>query len=396
MDGLRPSHSEPSRDGVELRRSALFDSFWMGGFESACQINAKRQRIDMIAATQHDVQALHDYRLVRQLGIRTVRDAVRWHLIERKPGQYDFAALAPLAEAAQQEGVQVIWTLCHYGWPDDLDLFSAQFVNRFARYARAVAAYLLERSDAPLFISPINEISYFAWAIGTGCVFYPYTRGLDQEIKRQLVRASIAAIDAIREVDPRTRFVQPDPMIHVVPPAGRPDLEHAAAAHRAGQFQAWDMLAGRIEPGLGGGPQYLDIVGVNFYHVNQWEHLAAPLNWNHGERDPRWIPLHRLLKECHDRYQRPLVLTETSHVGEGRPAWMRDVATEVLRTIESGVPLEGVCLYPIIDRPDWDDEDWWHNSGLFDLQRTEDGRLERVCCSEYACEFERARRLCDR
>ena len=46
-------------------RPSLFDSFWMGGFESACQINTRGVRIDMLAATQHDLRVDDDYRLVR-------------------------------------------------------------------------------------------------------------------------------------------------------------------------------------------------------------------------------------------------------------------------------------------------------------------------------------------
>ena len=32
----------------------LFSSFWMAGYESACHINQQGERLDMIAATQHD------------------------------------------------------------------------------------------------------------------------------------------------------------------------------------------------------------------------------------------------------------------------------------------------------------------------------------------------------
>ena len=49
-----------------------------------------------------------------------------------------------------------------------------------------------------------------------------------------------------------------------------------------------------------------------------------------------------------------------------------------------GVPVEGVCLYPVIDRPDWEDANHWHNSGLFDLVREPDGTLRRVLNEEYA------------
>ena len=36
--------------------------------------------------------------------------------------------------AARRAGVQVIWDLFHYGWPDDLDKFKPEFVNRFASW----------------------------------------------------------------------------------------------------------------------------------------------------------------------------------------------------------------------------------------------------------------------
>jgi hypothetical protein len=49
-----------------------------------------------------------------------------------------------------------------------------------------------------------------------------------------------------------------------------------------------------------------------------------------------------------------------------------------------GVPLEGVCLYPILDRPDWEDMNHWHNSGLWDLRPDVEGKLERVLHAEYA------------
>jgi hypothetical protein len=59
------------------------------------------------------------------------------------------------------------------------------------------------------------------------------------------------------------------------------------------------------------------------------------------------------------------------------------------------VPVEGICLYPILDRPDWHDPDHWHHSGLWDLQPDAGGRLRRVLADEYAEAFEEARTLVD-
>ena len=116
------------------------------------------------------------------------------------------------------------------------------------------------------------------------------------------------------------------------------------------------MLMGRREPALGGDGSCVDVVGLNFYHDNQWEYPSGrKLAWHVAPRDARWRPLHGLLQEVFERYRRPLYLTETSHVGDGRAAWLRELSDEVHVAIEGGVPILGVCLYPIVDRCGWDD-----------------------------------------
>jgi beta-glucosidase/6-phospho-beta-glucosidase/beta-galactosidase len=369
--------------------SAPFRSFWMAGFESSCHINGNGIRLDLIAATQHDQLIDEDYARIREMGIETAREGMRWHLIDRGR-RMDFSSVLPMVEAAERHGIQVIWNLCHYGWPQDLHLYSSGFVERFARYCGAVARFISDRSDVvPLYV-PINEISFFAWAAGEVGYLHPYDRGRGHEIKRQLVRATLAGIEAIWEVDPRARMLHVDPLIHVIPPLGRPDLARAAADQRARQFEAWDMLAGGLEPSLGGHPRYLDIIGVNFYHANQWEYPDQRLRWEDTPRDRRWVPLRHLLSEVYDRYGRPMFLSETSHFGAGRGRWIREVADEVRHARDMDVPVEGICIYPIIDRPDWDDPDHWHNSGLWDLRTGPADRLERVLCEEYAEELRRA------
>ena len=376
----------------------LFDSFWMGGFEAACHINAAGVRLDMIGATQHDREVESDYQLLRSIGIRTVRDAVRWPLIEGEHG-FDFKSLAPMLAAAERHDMQVIWTLCHYGWPDDVDVFSAAFPERFVRFCTAVAGYVKAHSSRLPFYIPINEISFLSWAAGEVGWFSPFGHGRGVELKRRLIEAAIAGCDAIWAVDRRARIVHVDPVIHVTAPPTRPDLTAAAAAQRESQFEAWDMLTGIRDRELGGHPRYLDVMGLNFYHTNQWELPDARLRWDESPRDGRWVPFHRLIAEVYDRYRTPLIIGETSHFGVGRAPWLREIIAEVWAACSAGVLLEGVCIFPIIDRMDWTDESHWHNSGLWDLIRRPHGRLERVLNREYAEELQRSQALlprCDR
>ena len=336
--------------------------------------------------TQHDRLVSSDYELLRDFNIRTVRDGTCWPLIERA-GTFDFSSLAPMVEAANRHGMQVIWNVLHYGCPDDVDIFAPSFVDRFARYCTVLARYIDDHTDRIPFYTPINEISFLAWAAGDVGYIHPFGIGRGHELKRQLIRAAIAGIEAIWQVNRQARIVQVEPVIHVMAPRHRPDLSERAAAQRAGQFEAWDMITGQMEPRLGGQPKYLDIMGLNYYHSNQWEHPDVRLRWEDHPRDERWVPLHQLLAEVYTRYQRTLFIGETSHFGVGRGPWLREIYDDVQTAIRNGVPMEGITIYPIIDRPDWDNLDHWHNSGLWDLVPDEQGVLRRVLNQNYATVF---------
>ena len=136
--------------------SGVFRSFILGGFECSTHRLRSGKRLDLLRSTRHDELAASDYRLLQQHGIRTARDGLRWHLIEPSPGVYDFSSATGMLKAARDTGMQVIWDLWHYGWPDGLDIFSAEFVSRFAAFAREAAKHVSDYDESPL-LSPINE-----------------------------------------------------------------------------------------------------------------------------------------------------------------------------------------------------------------------------------------------
>jgi beta-glucosidase/6-phospho-beta-glucosidase/beta-galactosidase len=300
-----------------------------------------------------------------------------------------------MLNAANREGLQVIWALCHYGWPDGLNILKPEFIDRLARFASTIARVVKDSSDQVPFYTPVNEISFLAWG-GSRDFMFPFAIGRDNELKYQLVRATIAACEAIWDVDARARFVYPEPVVHVVPPTDRPDLARDAQRYEEAQYEAWDMLAGRLCPSLGGSPKYLDVIGLNYYHSNQWEHTKERLRWEDEPRDPRWKPFHLIVEEAWRRYENPLIISETSHFGAGRARWIREIADEVAIAMKHGVPVGGLCLYPILDRYDWQDVNHWHNSGLFDLVRQPDGCLKRVLNKEYATALREAQQLIKR
>lgn len=333
-------------------RRSPFRSFMQGGFEASSHRRRDGRQLDVLAATRHDELAGTDYRLLRQAGIQTARDALRWHLIETAPGRYDWSSFVPMLRAARAAGVQVVWDLCHYGVPEGIDVWSPAFVDRFAAFCTTAARIARDEGyEAPVWC-PMNEISFWSWAGGDRNAFHPCGDGQGHAFKRQLVRAAIAGTEAARAVDPRARFMQPEPLIHITHHPDRPWDREQVERYRTAQYQAWDMIAGRLDADLGGREDLLDIVGVNFYFNNQWVHEFETMGMGHR----LYRPFADMLREVHDRYRRPLIVAETGAEGDNGPGWLRYVGGEVRAALRAGVPVQGLCLYPVMDYPGWDDE----------------------------------------
>ncbi|MDD3267316.1 MAG: beta-glucosidase, partial [Burkholderiales bacterium] len=191
-----------------------FKSFFQGGFECSTHHRNDGVRLDLLAATLHDIHAYEDYEALAKYNIHTVRDGLRWHLIETKPYQYDWSSFIKMLHAAKLSQTQVIWDLCHYGWPDDLDIWRPDFVKRFTKFAAEAAKIIKEETQEPPFYIPINEISFWSWAGGDVGYFNPHAHNRGFELKQQLVRAALSAMDAIKNVDSRARFIQAEPAIN--------------------------------------------------------------------------------------------------------------------------------------------------------------------------------------
>lgn len=320
----------------------------MGGFECSTHRRRDGRRLDLIAATAHDRHAAEDYLRLADHGIRTVRDGVRWHLIEAIAGRYDWASLDPMLAAARTSGTQVIWDLLHYGWPDWTNPHDADFVERFAAFAEAVARRV---GPGGLYV-PINEISFLAWGGGEVGYLNPFDVGRGEELKAALCKAAIAAVRRIRQLDPTALFVAAEPLISVHPTDPSAEaVERAAALHRV-QYDAIDCLLGRRHAEFGGEESLVDVVGVNYYPYNQWQPFEPPV----AVAPATQRPLAELLVEAAAHYRRPLLIAETGCEGDARADWLTMILDQAAVAEARGVALLGVCWYPILDHPGWDDD----------------------------------------
>ena len=345
-----------------LPDNLFFQSFIQAGFECSTHKRRDDSRLDLISTTGHEKFISTDYGLLQRFGIRTVRESARWHLIEETPGTYCFDSLAVLLDAAAATGTEVLLDLLHFGWPDHVDIFSSEFIQKFGQFSYAVAHYLKRRPDRCRMIVPVNEISFLSWAGADVASINPYTTGRGSELKHNLVRAAVAASEILLNELPGVRLISPEPVIHIV---GNPAIEGddvEAESYSLSQFQAWDMLSGRLAPELGGRPEYLDILGLNFYERNEWVHNDTKAL---SRNDPRYKHFRHIVQEVWSRYARPMFVSETGTEDGARAEWFNYVCDETAAALEMGLPVHGICLYPIVNHPGWEDDRHCHN-GLFD------------------------------
>ncbi|MGH6874636.1 MAG: hypothetical protein ACREDW_06435, partial [Aestuariivirgaceae bacterium] len=249
-----------------------------------------------------------------------------------------------------------------------------------------VGRFIRTRTDPPYLFTPVNEPSFLAYAGGEKALFAPHGEGRGWELKVALVRAAIAGIRALWDACSGARIVNVDPLCRVACPEGRPDLAETVGDfnHRL-VFQSWDMLSGRLLPELGGSPAHLDIVGINYYWTNQWDWLAAPAEDGRipplDEDDPRRVSLKELVRTVWQRYGSEIMITETAHVGDERAPWLLEVADQAKALLLEGVPLRGVCLYPILGMPEWHEPDVWAPMGLWDPVCHRESPGERLLCA---------------
>lgn len=364
-----------------------FRSFWMAGYECTDQMNYYGDRVDLLTTTSHLQMIDQDYKDLAPFNIKTVREGIRWSQVEKRPYEYDWTSVAQMIQSGKANGIQQLWDICHFGFADDLSPLHPKFAERFAALCRAfVIFYRSVNPDETLIVTPINEVSFISWLGGDEAATTPYAHKQGWDVKYGLMRAYIQGIIAMREVDPSVRIMTTEPLVQIVPEfdATEEEIQDAKNAHES-QYQAVDILAGKLCPELGGSSDYLDILGFNYYYNNQWTRTTHHfMKWIDQPLDVRWRPFSSLMTEAYERYQRPVVLSETSHPKEDRPKWIKYVADESAILLQNNIPFWGVCIYPIIDRPDWDHLTVWHHSGLWDAEFYPDELPRRVLFQEYA------------
>lgn len=224
-----------------------FNSFFMGGFECADQINRSGERVNLMTETKHDIWVREDYQLLEELGMKVVREGICWSRAETSPYVFDFTYLIPFYQAAKEMDLQIIWDLCHFGYPDGLIPTHPQFTSRFVALCEAFSLFHSQQTQDPLMAVPINEISFLSWHSGDVRGTVPFAINSGDDIKYHLCQAAIAGAKKLKEVAPECILFAVEPLIKIHAADDSISAEELALINH-NQFKSMDILLGRAFP----------------------------------------------------------------------------------------------------------------------------------------------------
>ena len=131
---------EPEKVAIidkRLSHNNPFRSFWMAGFECSDKMNAFGNRVDLATASGHLQLLEADYERLSPFNMRTVREGIRWSQVEKTPYSYNWSVVEQMIKTGIRKGIQQVWDICHFGFPDDLTPLHPMFARRFAAVCKA-------------------------------------------------------------------------------------------------------------------------------------------------------------------------------------------------------------------------------------------------------------------
>ncbi len=376
-----------------------------GGIE--CTVNRVGDRyFDQMEQGGH-ARRLSDLDLIASLGIRALRYPVLWErTAPAGPASADWSWSDERLERLRALSVRPIVGLVHHGsGPRHTSLLDPAFPGLLAEYARAVA----ERYPWVDAYTPVNEIVTTARFSALYGHWYPHAadaQSFGWAIVHQC-RATILAMRAIREVNPRARLVQTDDLGKTF---SVPGLASQAAFDNERRWLGWDLLCGRLQPGdtlwkylVGTGlpeaelewfrdnPCPPDLLGINYYITSErWldDRLEHYPEWTHGGNGRhRYADVERvrvcsrgiagpgsLMREAWERYGLPMAITE-AHLGctrEEQLRWLLYVWNAARGLAREGLPVRAVTAWSLLGAYDWNSllTRWegHYEPGVFDLR----------------------------
>jgi beta-glucosidase len=335
----------------------------IGAFESTYQPRHDR---DIFESTGHDVRWKQDLGLLTSCGVHRLRYPVRWHRVEHDEGHFDWRYTDEVLLHLRDNGFQPIIDLVHHtSYPKWLEggFADPRFRAAYLRYTEEFAKRYPWVQEYTLFNEPFSTL----FLTGHEAIWPPYQKGLENFVSQILnvLPALAEASRAYADLLPGAKHVWVDTCEHHTGTGAGGSATARMANER--RFLVIDSFLGRGYDPAGpmadllrdaGGealqvlePGRIDVLGLDYYAHCQWhfdDTGGAP-------NTPYPLPLAQQIHMYWDRYRLPCLVSETNILGRAsdRATWFKYVLEQCELARQMGVPLEGLCWFPVIDSTDW-------------------------------------------
>jgi beta-glucosidase/6-phospho-beta-glucosidase/beta-galactosidase len=381
--------------GPELERLGLPAFRWATGIEDTfiAQVEPGKRRLDEYELQQHYRFWREDLDLVADTGFRTMRYGIPWYRVEPAEGRFDWAWTDRVLGHLLEREIEPIVDLMHYGTPLWLE---DQFLHpHYPQRVSAYAAAFARRYPEVRYYTPLNEPFINAELCGRTGHWPPHLQGDAGfvQVMNAICKGIVQTVDALHQVRPDAV------MVHVeATGCGLTDdetLEPRLKLDMDRILTMFELITGRVEEGhflhpylTTNGVQVpdlnwfrshaieLDVIGLNYYpFMSVWRRSVADdgttaqkAEWGGG----RFLEL--VVRETFDRYQRPIMITESSFNERARDGdafaappgapkdtddacrrlWLEEAVDSLRTLLTDGIPLVGFTWWPFYDLINWE------------------------------------------
>ncbi len=344
------------------------------------------RRVDEMEKCGHYTHWKHDFDLVKEMGIDTLRYGPPYYKVHTAPGIYDWSFADETFRYLKEQGINPIVDLCHFGLPEWLgDFQNPDFPKYFTEFARAFA----RRFPYICFYTPVNEI-FIAATFSAQYGWWNESRSDDRSFVtalKHLCQANVLAMQAILEIQPEAVFIQSESSEYFHPET--PDCDPLASFLNQKRFLSLDLTYGYpisvvmyeylLENGMTKEEyRWFEskpingscIMGNDYYITN--EHMVHEDGSTSAAGEIYGYAI--ITQQYYSRYKLPVMHTETNIAEPNAVRWLQTQWANVRRLKRDGIPIYGFTWYSLTHQVDWDSALRLDNGnvnilGLYDLDR---------------------------
>ncbi|MCU1556503.1 MAG: bglA [Microbacteriaceae bacterium] len=353
-----------------------FDFVWGLGIEDTnvgWPLPGSPTGLDEYEITGHYRNWREDLALAASVGAGAVRYGFPWYRVQTAPDTFDWTWTDQVVAEAERIGLDLIVDLVHYGTPTWLagSFTDPSYPDAVAAWAGAVAERYRGRFTS---ITPLNEPLVTASFVGLRGIWPPHERGQDgwARVVVSVAEGIQRSIFAIRAAAPEMRIVHVE-ATHIWS-AADPALDVDRRLLEAKNWLPTDLVLGLVDRGhplfewlvsqgieqerltsMVAARQAVDVVGINYPELSARELTDPGDGVVSVAFDAGKDGLELLIRAFHERYQLPILVSETAVEGDDdhRISWLDDAVTLVTRLRAEGIPVVGLVWWPLFDFVDW-------------------------------------------